>query len=70
MTEKEVFGFLKKYKWYIILYATWVSFISFAAPEMYNWHRDEWWSLWGTWCILIPLIAYCVVSAIRYLIKR
>lgn len=57
----------KRYKWYIIGYIIYVCFISSVVSTEYRWHKNEYWDLWIVWCIMLPLITYCIISFIIYL---
>lgn len=70
MKDIDFLTLFKNYKWYIIGYAIWVCFFSFVAPNMWNWSKKMWWSYWGTWCIMIPLVAYCIISAIKHFTNK
>lgn len=58
--------FWKRNKWYIIGYIIYVCFISTIVSETYDWDRDDYLRLWVVWCVMIPLILYCVYSYIIY----
>lgn len=56
----------KKHKVVILGYAIWICLFSWIIPEMYGWSKREYWRLWSIWVIMIPIIAYCVVSLAKY----
>ena len=59
-------GVWNKYKWHIIVYIIYVCFISTIVSDEWNWGKSEYWRLWVIWCIMIPLIAYCGYSYLKY----
>lgn len=55
----------EKLKWYIIGYILYVIIILYLAKEEYQWSRSEFWPLCFVWCVIIPLVGYTVILAIR-----